>query len=87
MIQKDASWVSPKHLLITVFAGFLFLACACVNTGMTNTVLPAICTLRGWDYADALPYMSYGGYIGAAATLVFTELVVKRVLNLSLFWG
>lgn len=78
MIQKDASWVSPKHLLITVFAGFLFLACACVNTGMTNTVLPAICTLRGWDYADALPYMSYGGYIGAAATLVFTELVVKK---------
>ena len=42
MIKKDNSWVSPRHLLITVYAGILFLACACVNTGMTNTILPRI---------------------------------------------
>lgn len=78
MIKKDNSWASPQHLLITVYAGILFLACACVNTGMTNTILPRICELRGWGYADALPFMSYGGYIGAAATLLFAQLVVKR---------
>ena len=78
MVKKDNSWVSPQHLLITVYAGILFLACACVNTGMTNTILPRICELRGWEYADALPFMSYGGYIGAAATLLFAQLVVKR---------
>lgn len=78
MIKKDNSWVSPQHLLITVYAGILFLACACVNAGMTNTILPRICELRGWEYADVLPFMSYGGYIGAAATLLFAQLVVKK---------
>lgn len=78
MIKKDKSWISPKHLMITVYAGLLFLACACVNAGMTNTILPRICELRGWEYADALPFMSYGGYIGAAATLLFAQLVVKK---------
>lgn len=78
MVSKDKSWISPKHLKITVFAGILFLICACVNTGMTNTILPAICELRGWEYSDVLPFMSYGGYIGAAATLLFAQLTVKK---------
>ena len=77
MIKKDKSWVSPTHLMVTIYAGLLFLACACVNAGMTNTILPAICELRGWNHADALPFMSYGGYIGAAATILFAQLVVK----------
>ena len=78
MQKRGTSWVSPKHLTITVYAGILFLACACVNAGMTNTILPRICQLRGWEYADVLPFMSYGGYIGAAATLFFAQLVVRR---------
>lgn len=78
MLQKDRSWVSPKHLSVTIYAGVLFLACACVNAGMTNTILPRICELRSWEYADALPFMSYGGYIGAIATLLFAQLVVKK---------
>lgn len=78
MIKKDKSWVSPKHLMITLYAGLLFLACACVNTGMTNTILPRICDQRGWNYADTLPFMSYGGYLGAVATLLFAQLVVKK---------
>ena len=78
MIKKDKSWVSPTHLMVTIYAGLLFLACACVNAGMTNTILPAICELRGWNHADALPFMSYGGYIGAAATILFAQLVVKK---------
>ena len=61
MQKRGNSWVSPKHLTITVYAGILFLACACVNAGMTNTILPRICQLRGWEYADVLPFMSYGG--------------------------
>ena len=78
MIKKDKSWVSPAHLMVTVYAGLLFLACACVNAGMTNTILPAICDLRGWDVDNALPFMSYGGYIGALATIPFAQLVVRK---------
>lgn len=77
MIKKDKSWVSPQHLKVTIYAGLLFLACACVNAGMTNTILPRICELRGWEYANVLPFMSYGGYIGAVATILFAQLVMK----------
>lgn len=77
MTKKDKSWISPKHLQITIYAGILFLICACVNAGMTNTIMPKICELRGWNYEEALPFMSYGGYIGAVASLLFAELVVK----------
>jgi len=87
VIKKDASWVSPKHLKVTVFSGLLFLICACVNAGMTNTIMPAVCDDHGWDYASALPFMSYGGYIGAVATLVFAQLTVKKGAKFTIVMG
>ena len=75
--MKKTTWAGPKQLAMLVYFGILFLACACVNAGMTNTILPHICEQRGWVYADVLPYMSYGGYIGAVATLLFAQLVMK----------
>lgn len=87
MIKKDTSWVSQKHLKVTIFSGLLFLICACVNTGMTNTIMPEICDNHGWDYASALPFMSYGGYIGAAATLIFAQLTVKRGAKFTIVLG
>lgn len=76
--MKKTTWTGPKHIFTVIYAGILFLACACVNAGMTNTILPKICELRGWAYADVLPYMSYGGYIGAIVTILFSHLVVKK---------
>lgn len=87
MIKKDGSWVSVKHLKVTIFSGFLFLICACVNAGMTNTILPEICASHGWDYAKALPFMSYGGYIGAAATLIFAQITVKKGAKFTIVSG
>ncbi len=87
MIKKDASWISGKHLKVTIFSGLLFLICACVNAGMTNTIMPKICDIRGWEYARALPFMSYGGYIGAAATLIFAQLTVKKGAKFTIVSG
>lgn len=87
MIKKDGSWVSGKHLKVTVFSGFLFLICACVNAGMANTIMPEICDSHGWDYARALPFMSYGGYIGAVATLIFAQITVKKGAKFTIVSG
>ena len=88
---KKSSWAGPRQIGMTVLFGMIFLICSCVNGGMSNTVMPTVCKLRGWDYAAVLPFMSYGGFIGAAATLVFGQLVVKkggkRVIVLGLVLG
>ena len=77
-MRKGKSWVGPKQLGILLFCGVLFLLCACVNAGTTNTILPMVSAARGWDYAGLLPFMSYGGYIGAVAAIFYGELVVKK---------
>lgn len=77
-MKLRSGWAGPRQVAMLMFFALLFLACSCVNAGMTNTILPRICQLRGWDYADVLPFMSYGGYIGAVATLVFAQLVVRK---------
>ena len=59
-MKKGNSWVGPKQLGITLFCGVLFLLCSCVNAGTTNTILPMIAEMRGWNYAQLLPFMSYG---------------------------
>lgn len=78
MEKKKTTWAGPKQILLMIFCGILFLAYTCMNTGMTNTVLPTICEARGWEYANILPFMSYGGYIGAVAILLFAQFVVKK---------
>ena len=76
--MKKQTWAGPKQILMIIFTGVLFLAYTCLNTGMTNTVLPAVCDARGWTYENVLPFMSYGGYIGAFGALLFAHIVVKR---------
>lgn len=76
--MKKQSWAGPKQVLMMIFTGVLFLAYTCLNTGMTNTVLPKVCEARGWEYGSVLPFMSYGGYIGAFGALLFAQIVVKR---------
>ncbi|MCU6763766.1 oxalate/formate antiporter family transporter [uncultured Roseburia sp.] len=78
MTVKKPEWLGKKQLVIILFGGVLFLICACVNAGTTNTILPMIAEIRGWKYEDLLPFMSYGGYIGAVATVFFGQLVVKK---------
>lgn len=77
-MKKGKSWAGPKQLGILLFCGVLFLLCACVNAGTTNTILPMISEAKGWDYAGLLPFMSYGGYIGAVAAIFYGQLVVKK---------
>ncbi|MCI8991128.1 MAG: OFA family MFS transporter [Eubacterium sp.] len=77
-MNKKNSWLGPKQLAVAVFCGILFLAYTCMNTGMTNTVLPAVCEMRGWAYENILPFMSYGGYIGAFGALFFAQVVLKK---------
>ena len=77
-MKKGNSWVGPKQLGITLFCGVLFLLCSCVNAGTTNTILPMIAEMRGWNYAQLLPFMSYGSYIGAVAAIFYGQLVVKK---------
>lgn len=76
--MKKVSWAGPRQILMMLFTGVLFLAYTCLNTGMTNTVLPVVCEARGWEYANVLPFMSYGGYIGAFGALLFAQVVVKK---------
>lgn len=87
-MKTKTTWAGPKQIALMLFCGILFLAYTCMNTGMTNTVLPGICEARGWEYANVLPFMSYGGYIGAFGTLLFAQIVVKRgakfVISISL---
>lgn len=63
---------------IAIFCGILFLAYTGMNTGMTNTILPMVCEARGWEYSNILPFMSYGGYIGAISALFFVVLTTKE---------
>lgn len=86
-MKQTNRWTGRKQIAMLLYFGILFLICACVNAGMTNTILPSICELRGWEYADVLPFMSYGGYVGAVATLVFAQLVVKWGAKLVIVLG
>ena len=47
-IQK-AKWYGPKQIGIMIYAGLMCLVSTCIVGGQTNTVLPAIAALRGWD--------------------------------------
>ena len=44
-----AKWYGPKQILMIIFTGILLLIDACIVGGSTNTVLPAMAEVHGWN--------------------------------------
>ncbi len=77
-IQPKAKWYKGKHLYIIIVAFFLFYFYTLLSSGSTNSVIPAICGMRGWNESTVLFGITIAGYVGAIATLLFGQMAAKK---------
>lgn len=60
-----------------LYVAILMFLCGCVNSGMTNTVLPMITEKNGWNFTTALSFVSYASWIGIVTAILFAQVVMK----------
>ena len=80
-----------KGLGIMFYVAILLFLCGCVNSGMTNTVIPAITEKNGWNYTTALSFASYASWLSIITAILFSQIVMKKgakiVAVIGLFCG
>ena len=76
--QKKNSWHGPKQIGMIIFTGILMLFSACVVGGQTNTVLPAIAELRGWDVNFLNIISGTAALLDGIGIIIFAQLSRKN---------
>lgn len=77
-VQKKNSWYGPKQIGMIIFTGVLMLLSACVVGGQTNTVLPAIAELRGWDQNLLNVFSGLAALLDGIGIIIFAQLSRKN---------
>ncbi len=67
-----------KGLGIMIYVACMLFLCGCVNSGMTNTVLPIITETNGWSNTTALSFVSYASWISVVSAVLFSQFVMKK---------
>ena len=79
MKQKTKnSWYGPKQIGMIIFTGVLMLFSACLVGGQTNTVLPAIAELRGWDSNFLSIISGMAALLDGIGIVIFAQLSRKN---------
>lgn len=76
--QKKNSWCGPKQIGMIIFTGILMLFSSCVVGGQTNTVLPAIAELRGWDVSFLNVISGTAALLDGIGIIIFAQLSRKN---------
>lgn len=76
--SSSTSWAGPKQLGIVVFAFMMNFLGTVVSAGTTNTILPFISGLRGWNNSLLLLFITLAGYAGVISSVLFGQMVVKK---------
>lgn len=76
--QKKNSWYGPKQIGMIIFTGVLMLVSACVVGGQTNTVLPAIAELRGWDVSFLNIISGMAALLDGIGIVIFAQISRKN---------
>lgn len=89
--MKKRTDFGKKGTLLIIYTAFLMFSCGCVNSGMTQTVIPAISEAKGWDSSVMLSWITYGSWIGVITCALWGQLVLKKgaklVAIIGLFGG
>ena len=71
-------WYGPKQIGMIIFTGVLMLFSACIVGGQTNTVLPAIAELRGWDANFLNVFSGLAALLDGIGIIIFAQLSRKN---------
>lgn len=67
-----------KGIGIMIYVACMLFLCGCVNSGMTNTVLPIVTEANGWSNTTALSFVSYASWISVVSAVLFSQIVMKK---------
>ncbi|MCI8993501.1 MAG: OFA family MFS transporter [Eubacterium sp.] len=76
--MKPIQNFGKKGIALMFYTAVLMFICGCVNTGMTQTVIPIISETRGWDGSVMLSWVTYGSWIGVIACVLWGQLLFKK---------
>ena len=75
---QKAKWYGPKQIGMIIFTGILMLLSACFVGGQTNTVLPYLAGLRGWDGNTLTLFSGIACILDGAGILIWARLSRKN---------
>lgn len=78
LIMKKTANFGKKGLFLIIYTALLMFICGCVNSGMTQTVIPAIAENNGWNSSVMLSWITYGSWIGVITCALWGQLVLKK---------
>lgn len=76
--KQKAKWYGPKQIGMIIFTGVLMLLSACFVGGQTNTVIPYLAGLRGWDSNLLTVFNGLACIIDGAGVLIWARLSRKN---------
>ena len=76
--KANGKWYTGRHLSVVIVVFFLFWFYVLLSSGSTNSYIPVLCGIRGWNQSTVLVGMTIAGYVGAFASLFFGWLVAKK---------
>ena len=83
------SWYGSKQLGVMIYTGIMMLIGGCIVGGSTNTVIPGISALRGFDVKTMIFWAGIGAMLGAVGNLFFASMMPKlrpkRTIYITLF--
>ena len=71
------SWYKGRHLYVMLMSTLMFFLFVITNSGATNTIIPTLSGMNGWNESLVLMILTFGGYICAVALLFYGRLVAK----------
>lgn len=77
-VAIKSSWHGPKQVGIMIFSGILMLIGSCIVGGSTNTILPAIAELKGWDVGFLRSMAGVGCMFVVMGNFVFGTIIEKK---------
>lgn len=78
-----AKWYGPKQILMIIFTGILMLIDASIVGGSTNTVLPAMAEVHGWDANFLNIFAGIGCVLDGVGVLFWARFARKSAKKLA----
>lgn len=76
--KQKAKWYGPKQIGMIIFTGVLMLLSSCFVGGQTNTVLPYLAGMRGWDMNTLQLFSGIACILDGAGILIWARLSRKN---------
>jgi sugar phosphate permease len=83
-VSEKSSWHGPKQVGIMIFSGLLMLIGTCLVGGSTNTILPFIAEVKGWDVGFLRTMAGIGVMFVVVGTFVFGTIIKKKGVKVAL---